>query len=135
MKFFTYNLSTVRRNEFINIDSYIYDAIKKSNTVSGILIIYSPHTTSAITINENADPNISSDFFKAINKAIPEHNDYLHDRIDNNAHAHIKSSIVGSSLTLVIEDNELLLGTWQDIMLVDFDGPRTRKVFVKIIEG
>jgi secondary thiamine-phosphate synthase enzyme len=100
----------------------------------GFCLVYIPHATAGIILNESADPNIKSDFLAAINKSIPEHANYLHDRVDNNAAAHIKSAIVGSSVTIPIKDNKLKLGTWQAIMLCEFDGPRTRRVIVQVYQ-
>ena len=97
-------------------------------------IVYIPHATAGIILNESADPNIKRDFLSALDRAIPKHAGYLHDRIDNNAHAHIKSAIVGSSVTIPVSNGHLGLGTWQAIMLCEFDGPRARRrVVVKII--
>jgi len=97
--------------------------------------IYVPHATAAVTINENADPNITKDIIKAINKIVPEHDNYLHDSIDNNAAAHIKSTLIGVSTAIPISSGHLQLGTWQDIFLCEFDGPRShRKVIVEIIK-
>jgi secondary thiamine-phosphate synthase enzyme len=99
---------------------------------NGFCIVYVPHATSGIILNESADPNITVDFLNAINKAIPEHAGYLHDHIDNNAAAHIKSALVGPSVTIPMRNGEMELGTWQAIMLCEFDGPRNRKVIIQV---
>jgi secondary thiamine-phosphate synthase enzyme len=92
------------------------------------------HATAAIVISENADPNICVDFIKALDKAVPDHAGWLHDRIDNNAGAHIKSALLGPSETVPVENGDLLLGTWQSIMLVELDGPRSsRKIAVTVV--
>jgi secondary thiamine-phosphate synthase enzyme len=95
--------------------------------------IYTPHTTAAITINENADPDVQSDIVKGINKIVPESLSY--DHAEGNSPAHIKSSLFGCSETIFIENGKLILGTWQGIYFCEFDGPRTRKVHIKIVEG
>ncbi len=132
----TITVSSTKHNELIDITDKVKDIVQKSNIKEGICYIYIPHATAAVTINENADPNIKEDILKAINKAVPEHNSYLHDSIDNNAAAHIKSTLIGVSTNIPISDNELQLGTWQDIFLCEFDGPRSqRKVIVNIIKN
>ena len=92
-----------------------------------------PHATAAITVNENDDPNIGTDFLRALAKMVPEHDGWLHDRIDNNAAAHIKSALVGPSVTIPVIDGKLALGTWQNVFFCEFDGPRReRRVIVSI---
>lgn len=128
-------VSTSRKQEFIDITDKVRTIVKNSNIKEGLCILYVPHATAAITINENADPNIQQDIIKVIDKIVPEHNNYLHDYIDNNAAAHIKSSIIGVSEVIPITNNELALGTWQNIFLCEFDGPRTRRILIKIIKN
>jgi len=91
------------------------------------------HSTAAIVVNETADPNIGQDVIDALGRAVPTRADWLHDRIDDNAHSHIKASLLGPSELIPIRDGDLLLGTWQGIWLFEFDGPRTRKVAVHIL--
>ena len=98
---------------------------------SGIVVVYVPHTTAAVTINENADPSVKKDIINTLSKIIPESDLYAH--LEGNADAHIKASIMGSSRVVIIEDGEIQLGTWQGIFFVEFDGPRRREVFVEII--
>lgn len=126
-------VKTNQSEDFKNITPQIEEIISSSNIKSGLVLVYVPHATAAITINENADPNIGFDILKAIKRIIPDHNNYSHDRIDNNASSHIKSSLIGPSETLQIRDNQLVLGTWQSILLMDFDGPKTRNINIKII--
>ncbi|MBI4721898.1 MAG: YjbQ family protein [Candidatus Stahlbacteria bacterium] len=128
-------IDTVSHKELIDITYQVEDIIHKSNIKAGFCIVYIPHATAGIILNESADPNIKTDFLNAINKAIPEHNNYLHDRIDNNAAAHIKSALCGSSATIPISNGKLELGTWQSIMLCEFDGPRTRKIIVQVYQS
>jgi len=132
----TITISSTKHNELIDITDKVQEIVQNANIKDGICYLYVPHATAAITINENADPNIKEDILKAINKAIPEHNSYLHDAIDNNAAAHIKSTLIGVSTNIPISNNQLQLGTWQDIFLAEFDGPRNiRKIIVKITKN
>ncbi len=129
------NVSSSGQLEVINISSEVEEIVRSSGVKSGVCTVYVPHATAAIIVNENADPNISTDLLNALDKAIPLHAGYLHDKIDNNAAAHIKASIIGPSESIIIQDGKMMAGTWQDIMLMDFDGPRKRTILVKIIEG
>jgi secondary thiamine-phosphate synthase enzyme len=126
-----FTIKTNKHHELIDITQKAKDFVK--DTKDGALLIYVPHATASITINENADPNIKDDILKAIDAAIPDHDHYKHDKIDNNAGAHIKATVVGPSELIPIKDSELQLGQWQDIFLVEWDGPRTRKLIFKII--
>jgi len=132
-KFYTFTVRTSQTTEMVDITSKVQEAVTNSNVKEGICIVFIPHTTAAVTINENADPDVVRDFLMEINKVIPFKDGYHH--IEGNSAAHIKSSLMGFSETVIITDSRLLLGTWQGIYLTEFDGPRTRKVYVKIIEG
>lgn len=123
-----------QHQELIDITNEINGLVAESNIKSGLCSVYVTHATAGIIINENYDPNICIDFLKAINKAIPEHNDYLHDAIDNNAGAHIKAAIIGPGETIPIRNGRLKLGTWQSVMLVDFDGPKQRTIVITVIK-
>ena len=123
-----------RRNELIDIDQQVADIVSKSEIKEGICSIYAPHATCGIMINENYDPNICLDIIDCLSEYIPQ-GKWRHDKIDNNADAHIKASIVGPSETIPIKDGNLLMGTWQSIMLADFDGPRERRIIVNIIKS
>jgi secondary thiamine-phosphate synthase enzyme len=125
-------ISTRSQTEFLDITSDIQKVISESKIKSGLCQIFIPHTTAAVTINENADPSVRRDILVELNKLIPFENDYQHS--EGNSAAHIKSSLVGCSLTMIIEENRLQLGTWQGIYFCEFDGPRTRKVWVKILK-
>jgi len=126
-----FTIKTKEDIEIIDITDQVQACIDKSKVREGICQVFVRHATAAIIINENADPNICTDFIKALEKAIPKHNNYLHDKIDNNAGAHIKSALIGPSETIPIKNGALHLGTWQSIMLVELDGPRsTRNVSV-----
>ncbi len=129
----TFTLSTRSQEELIDMTYEVSDIVKNSGIKDGFCIVYIPHATAGIILNESADPNIKTDFLRALDKAIPLHDNYLHDRIDNNAAAHIKSAIIGASVTIPVKNGNLELGTWQAIMLCEFDGPKSsRRVIVQV---
>ena len=115
----------------VDITNEVSEAVKESGVYEGIFVIYCPHTTAAITINENADPDVKTDFVMGMGKSFPDLAQFRH--AEGNSDAHIKSSTVGASETVIISKGKLLLGTWQDIYFCEFDGPRTRKFYVKIM--
>ena len=125
------NVKTGSRTEFIDITSGIQEIVDESGVKNGVCYIYVPHTTAAVTINEGADPSVVTDIVSTLNKLIPHSANYLH--MEGNSDAHIKTSLVGSSETVIIEGGKLLLGTWQAIFFCEFDGSRHRRVTVKII--
>ena len=129
----TLEISSTKKQELIDITEEVKKIVKESGVQEGTVIVFALHSTASIIINENYDPNICTDLTNCLNNLIPA-GKWLHDRIDNNADAHLKSAIVGPSEILVVEKGELLLGRWQAIMLADFDGPRKRKVIVKVVE-
>ena len=120
------------RTELIDITSKIQDMVTSAGVDQGLCMLYVPHTTAAITINESADPSVKDDILMIINKIIPWEAGYRH--LEGNSPAHIKSTIVGASELIAIDNNRLVLGTWQGIFFCEFDGPRTRKVQVRIIK-
>ncbi|NMA44696.1 MAG: YjbQ family protein [Candidatus Diapherotrites archaeon] len=124
-------IKTKKRNELIDITNQIKKIVSKTKTITGICVIYTPHTTAGIIINENADPNVETDLINALEKIVPKIN-YLH--AEGNSDAHLKSTIVGKEKTLIIENKQLVLGTWDGIYFFEFDGPRERKIIVKIIK-
>ena len=128
-----YRIQTTKTQQFINITSKVADEVKKSNIRDGIAVIYVPHTTAGVTINENADPDVVRDMISMLDKTYPVLGEYLH--LEGNSHAHIKASLMGSSCTVIIRDGKLMLGTWQGIYFCEFDGPRNREIYVKIISG
>jgi secondary thiamine-phosphate synthase enzyme len=132
MSLYQYKIETSRKQEFIELDAQIDDALSKSQTQTGILVVYCPHTTGGITINENADPDVKKDLELGLNKTFPNDQDYVH--MEGNSDGHMKSSVVGASETLIIEDGSVVFGTWQSVYFAEFDGPRTRTVYIKIIE-
>lgn len=132
--FYELTIATHKSEELIEITDKIEDIVHNSRTKNGIVHIFVPHATAGIILNESADPNIKADFLNALERAIPKRANYLHDHIDRNAAAHIRSAIVGSSLTIPLKNGNMILGTWQSIMFCEFDGPRrTRRIIVQII--
>jgi secondary thiamine-phosphate synthase enzyme len=125
---------TTEKNDVININDYVESFVKGSGIKSGTCLIYVPHATAAIIINENDDPEIQNDFLESLNRIIPSNGKYRHDRIDGNGAAHIKAAILGPSETVPISNGKLMLGQWQSIMLAEFDGPKDRKIIVQIME-
>jgi secondary thiamine-phosphate synthase enzyme len=127
------SVKTSGRTELIDITSEIAKLVKKSDIREGLCMLYVPHTTAAITINESADPSVKSDILMVLNQVIPWEADYRH--LEGNSPAHVKSTLVGASELVAIENGALVLGTWQGLFFCEFDGPRTRKVHVRILDG
>lgn len=128
-----FSLRTDKRVQFINIDHFLEQALEKSGVHRGICMVFVPHTTAGVTLNENADPDVVGDIVAELNKVIPFDDHFRH--AEGNSAAHIKSSLIGPSLTLIIDQGRLVYGTWQSCYFCEFDGPRTRHFNVKIIEG
>lgn len=128
---FKYNISTNKDIETINIDKYVNDAVNKSNVEEGICLVYTPHTTAGITINENGDYDVRLDLEYAFDLLSPKRIEYRH--FEGNTNAHLLSSIIGCSESLIIQKGKILLGTWQSIYFCEFDGPRNRDIFIKIL--
>ena len=126
----TFEINT-RKQDMVNIDSYVNKAINESNVKNGQVVVFCLHTTAAITINENADPDVIGDMLFAFDKVFPNLKEFKH--FEKNSDAHIKSSVVGCQQTLILENKKLLLGMWQSIYFCEFDGPRRRKFVVNII--
>lgn len=129
----TVQIQSEARTEFIDITGRVQDVVRESKTQEGICYLFVPHTTAAITINENADPSVHLDIVMELNKVIPFDDRYRH--IEGNSAAHIKASIIGFSETVFIESGKLILGTWQGIYFCEFDGPRNRRLHVKVISS
>ena len=126
----TIHINTTKRTQLIDITSKVSEVVKRSNVKDGVCLVYVPHTTAAVTINENADPSVSEDIINIINEIVPWRYDYRH--LEGNSPAHIKATLIGPSITTIIENGHLSLGTWQGIFFCEFDGPRNRRVLVKI---
>jgi len=125
------NVRSKTRIEFIDITEMVQDVVKDAGIVKGGCFLFVPHTTAGITINEGADPSVQRDILNSLNRLIPHEMNYFHR--EGNADAHIKSTLVGTSVHVIVEDGKLLLGTWQSIFFCEFDGPRHRRVAVKFI--
>ncbi|HHM02803.1 MAG TPA: YjbQ family protein [Caldithrix abyssi] len=125
-----FTVKTRRRTEFVEITSEVAQILAEGGIKDGSVIVFIPHTTAGITINENADPDVQRDMIFEMNKVIPFEDGYHH--FEGNSAAHIKASLFGSSVTLIVSDGSMCLGRWQGIYLCEFDGPRTREVWVKI---
>lgn len=123
-------VKTGRSQEMVDVTAKVKHVIKDSGVSSGNCIVFVPHTTAGVTINENADPDVQRDILAALEKIVPTDGKYHH--VEGNAHAHVKSSIIGCQTVILIESGRLVLGTWQGIFLCEFDGPRTRTLLVKV---
>lgn len=124
-------LRSSKRNEFIGITNEVQKAVKESGVKEGLCLVYCPHTTTGITINENADPSVISDIINFLNKLVPANAGYGH--AEGNSDAHIKSALIGRSVAIPVSKGQLVLGTWGGIFYCEFDGPRERKIIVQII--
>lgn len=127
------SIKTTKRIELIDITDKIQEIVSKSKIKGGTCLLFCPHTTAGLTINENYDPSVRKDISNALSRIVPVNADYLH--TEGNADSHVKSSLFGSSLIIFVEGGRLSFGTWQGIFFCEGDGPRLREVWVKIIEG
>jgi len=125
------NVKSSHRNEFIDITEKVNETIKETSIVSGICCVYVPHTTAGVTINEGADPSVQRDIQNTLSRLIPHELNYSHR--EGNADAHVKASIIGASQFIIIDEGRLVLGTWQAVYFCEFDGPRHRRVTLKLI--
>lgn len=128
----SFSIQTQSQTEFLDITHQIQTIVSESRVQNGLCQVFIPHTTAGITINENADPSVRHDMIMELNKVIPFDDNYHH--MEGNSAAHIKSSLMGISLSVIIDEGRLMLGTWQGIYFCEFDGPRQRKVWVKFPE-
>jgi len=125
------NVRSKSRNEFIDITEMVQEVVKEAGITKGICYLYVPHTTAGITINEGADPSVQRDIINALSRLVPHEMNYFHR--EGNADAHIKTTLVGSSLNVIVEEGKLLLGTWQSVFFCEFDGPRHRRIAIKFL--
>ncbi len=125
------DISTSSKEAFIDITAKVEEEVRKAGVKDGACLVYVPHTTAAVTINENADPTVRQDLLMVLRKAVPDSLPYAH--TEGNSPAHVKASLVGSSVAVVIEAGQPALGTWQGVFFCEFDGPRRRQVYLKII--
>lgn len=121
------------RTDMVDITEKVKDVVKESGVKNGIVLLYVPHTTAAVTVTEYADPNVMKDVLASVNRLIPFEDNYLHE--EGNSAAHIKSSLFNVFLEMIVADGELVIGRYQGIFFCEFDGPRDRQLFVKILEG
>ncbi len=128
----TITVRTARQDELADVTAQVRSAVARSGVDSGVCVVYVPHTTAGVTVNECADPDVASDILGTLARLIPRHGPYRH--AEGNAAAHVKASLVGSSVHIPIERGELALGTWQGVFLCEFDGPRTRHICVQVLE-
>ncbi len=125
-------VKTNKRQEMIDITDDIEEILEEEKLENGLITVYVPHTTAAVTINEGADPDVQRDIIKHMKKIAPEREDYKH--MEGNSDAHIKASMIGPSETIIVNKGRLVLGTWQHIFFFEGDGPRTRKVYIQTVE-
>lgn len=128
---YTITVQTKKTTDMVNITTDIQRQVTADGAKDGLVVVYVPHTTAGITINEGVDPSVKEDIVATMNEIVPWNRVYGH--AEGNSPAHIKASIIGSSVTLILEDGRLMLGQWQRVFLCEFDGPRTRKVWLKIL--
>ena len=126
-----FEIRTGKPEELLDVTAQVERAASRSGRRDGLCFVFVPHTTAGVTINENSDPDVKTDILMTLARCVPEGLPFEH--AEGNSPAHVKTSLVGSSVTVVLEDGKLRLGTWQGIMFCEFDGPRTRKVWVKVV--
>ncbi|HKB01151.1 MAG TPA: secondary thiamine-phosphate synthase enzyme YjbQ [Gemmataceae bacterium] len=127
-----FEVKTTARNQFVEITAQVRDAVTASGVRSGLCVVYCPHTTAAITANENADPDVVHDMLLYLNRAVPKDQaGFRHG--EGNSDSHIKASLVGPSVTLIVDAGDVVLGRWQGVYFCEFDGPRTRTVMVRVV--
>src|SRR5215207_3131213 len=129
----TETVKTHARSEMIDVTSRVQKLVAKQNITDGYVIVYVPHTTAAVTINENADPDVKSDMLAKLSAMIPKSESY-YEHGEGNSDSHVKTALVGNSATILIEQGQLVLGTWQGIYFCEFDGPRSREFHLKLVD-
>jgi secondary thiamine-phosphate synthase enzyme len=128
----TFEIQTRQRSELVEITAQVRQAVRRRGVRQGLCVVYCPHTTAAITVNENADPDVAHDILAYLSRTVPQHQpDFRHN--EENSDSHIKASLVGPSVTVLVENGDLVLGRWQGIFFCEFDGPRTRSVHVQTL--
>lgn len=129
----SFSLATHSRTAMIDITHQVQEVVSAAHLAEGMIIVFVPHTTAAVTINENADPDVPRDILSQLERMVPPEGGYRHR--EGNADAHVKASLIGASETIMVTGGRLILGTWQSIFFCEFDGPRTRQVFVQALTG
>src|SRR5690625_486707 len=130
---FKYEVETDKRGSFIESDALVQKALAESKLKSGVVVVFTPHTAAGVTINENADPDVVRDLGYGMNVTFDNKKEYRH--AEGNSDSHMKSSLVGASETLIVDDGKIIYGTWQSLYFAEFDGPRVRKVYFKVVKG
>ena len=129
----TLNVRTSQRSEMVDVTDRVMKLVRANNILEGMVLVYVPHTTAAVTINENADPDVRHDMLKKLGEMIPKDESYyLH--VEGNSDSHVKTSLVGNTVTVLVERGRLVLGRWQGIYFCEFDGPRDREMMVKLVK-
>jgi secondary thiamine-phosphate synthase enzyme len=128
-----FDVKTSSPFDMIDITAQVRRAVQDSGVKDGICVVYTPHTTAAVTINEHADPDVAHDIVRSLARLVPERDGYAHS--EGNSQAHIKASVMGNSRTIIVGGGVPLLGTWEGVFFCEFDGPRSRQVMVKVMEG
>lgn len=128
---YSFEVNSSKKQEFIDITAQIRRIAEQYGADKKLCVVFIPHTTSAVTINENADPDVKRDIINTLNTLVPQRSDYKH--IEGNSPAHIMASLIGASESIIVVNSRLVLGTWQGIYLTEFDGPRTRKILVELL--
>ena len=126
-----FDVSSTRHEEFIDITQLVREEVRRSAIHEGVCVLYCPHTTAGLTINEHADPSVAKDVLTALGRLVSDDAVWTH--IEGNSPAHVKASLMGASVQLLIEDGDLALGTWQGVFLCEFDGPRSRQVWLRFV--
>jgi secondary thiamine-phosphate synthase enzyme len=126
----THKIRTTARNEMVEVTDHLRQVVSRRNILEGMLVLYVPHTTAAVTINENADPDVKSDMLAKLSELVPQRERYYRHG-EGNSDSHVKSAMVGQSATVLVEAGQLVLGRWQGVYFCEFDGPRDRELFVK----
>ncbi len=129
----SFTVATERAKQSVDVTDSVREVLRRSGLRDGLCHVMVLHSTAALVVNETDDPNIGTDIVTALDRAVPDHAGWLHDRIDDNAHSHIKAAILGPAETLAVSGGDLVLGTWQRVILMEFDGPRKRRVHVKLL--
>ena len=131
----SFEIATSQPKQAVDVTDAVRAAVARSGVRDGLCHVMVLHSTAALVVNETDDPNIPVDLLTALDRAVPDHAGWLHDRIDDNAHSHIKAAILGPSELVAVRGGELVLGTWQRLVLLEFDGPRKRQVHVQLVAG
>jgi secondary thiamine-phosphate synthase enzyme len=129
----SFSVATQEREQALDVTDAVKEVVRRSGLREGLCHVMVLHSTAALVVNETDDPNIGADLIRALSRSVPEHAGWLHDRIDDNAHAHIKAALLGPSELVAVRGGELVLGTWQRLILMEFDGPRKRQISVQLL--